>query len=312
MTGSLRLSEVGAAVLAFTSGLHAEKPDSRRDGGSPTTAAPEVTEHADDDPPPGSPVGVRDVKSAARTVEVLELLASRQNRPARLRELSDALGVPKSSLYALLRTLVKHGWVRTDASGTLYGIGIRALLAGTSYLDTDPYVRLVQPYLDQVRAQLNETVHFGRLDGSDIVYLATKESGHGLRPYSRVGRRLPAYCTALGKSLLALRGDGALEGNLPDQLEPVTPHTLVERPALLSDLEAVRRRGYALDLQENTVGVQCFGFALRYSSPPTDAISCSVPLARLTLEHEAQIVEAMEETRLMLERVAPRSGDGLL
>jgi DNA-binding IclR family transcriptional regulator len=256
--------------------------------------------------------GVRDVKSAARTVEVLELLASRQNRPARLRELSEALGVPKSSLYALLRTLTKHGWVRTDATGTLYGIGIRALLAGTSYLDTDPYVRLVQPYLDQVRAELNETVHFGRLDGSDIVYLATKESGHGLRPYSRVGRRLPAYCTALGKSLLAYHDQATLAGHLPETLEPVTQHTLTDRPALERDLRGARARGHALDLQENTLGLQCYGFALRYSDPPTDAISCSVPLARLTPEHEQQIIQAMEETRMMLERVAPRSGDGLL
>jgi DNA-binding IclR family transcriptional regulator len=256
--------------------------------------------------------GVRDVKSAARTVEVLELLASRQNRPARLRELSEALGVPKSSLYALLRTLTKHGWVRTDATGTLYGIGIRALLAGTSYLDTDPYVRLVQPYLDQVRAELNETVHFGRLDGSDIVYLATKESGHGLRPYSRVGRRLPAYCTALGKSLLAHRDPATLDDHLPELLEPVTQYTLADRAALERDLKGVRDRGHALDLQENTLGLQCYGFALRYSDPPTDAISCSVPLARLTPEHERQIIQAMEETRMMLERVAPRSGDGLL
>lgn len=262
------------------------------------------------DPAPAG--GVRDVKSAARTVEVLELLASRQNRPARLREMSEALGVPKSSLYALLRTLTKHGWVRTDATGTLYGIGIRALLAGTSYLDTDPYVRLVQPYLDQVRAELNETVHFGRLDGSDIVYLATKESGHGLRPYSRVGRRLPAYCTALGKSLLAHREASTLEDHLPDRLEPVTQYTLTDRAALQRDLTDVRARGHALDLQENTLGLQCFGFALRYSDPPTDAISCSVPLARLTPEHEQQIIQAMEETRMMLERVAPRSGDGLL
>lgn len=256
--------------------------------------------------------GVRDVKSAARTLEVLELLASRQNRPARLRELSEALGVPKSSLYALLRTLTKHGWVRTDATGTLYGIGIRALLAGTSYLDTDPYVRLVQPYLDQVRAELNETVHFGRLDGGDIVYLATKESGHGLRPYSRVGRRLPAYCTALGKSLLAHREPATLDDHLPDSLEAVTQYTLTDRSSLERDLAGVRARGHALDLQENTLGLQCYGFALRYSDPPTDAISCSVPLARLTPEHERQIIQAMEETRMMLERVAPRSGDGLL
>ncbi|WP_454344909.1 helix-turn-helix domain-containing protein [Streptomyces canus] len=73
---------------------------------------------------PGAP----EVKSAVRTVTVLEPLAGRGGRPARLRELSGALGVPRSSMYALLQTLVEYGWVRTAATGYLYSVGIRALL----------------------------------------------------------------------------------------------------------------------------------------------------------------------------------------
>ncbi len=82
----------------------------------------------------------RKVKSAVRTVELLEYLASRQERPARIREICAALDMPRSSAHALLRTLMAQGWIRTDTSGTLYSIGIRALLVGTSYLDTDPYL----------------------------------------------------------------------------------------------------------------------------------------------------------------------------
>src|SRR5215213_3505964 len=91
--------------------------------------------------------GVREVKSAARTVDLLELLAARGDRPARLQELADELAVPRSSMYALLQTLITRGWVRTDITGSLYGIGIHALLAGTGYLDSDPRVRVVRPYL---------------------------------------------------------------------------------------------------------------------------------------------------------------------
>lgn len=136
------------------------------------------------------PGGVREVKSAARTVELLELLAARGDRPARLQELADALGVPRSSMYALLQTLIAHGWVRTDITGSLYGIGIHALLTGTSYLDSDPRVRAVRPYLDEASQTLGETIHLGRLDGRDVAYLATRESHEYLRTISRVGRRL--------------------------------------------------------------------------------------------------------------------------
>ncbi|GAA2433767.1 IclR family transcriptional regulator [Actinomadura vinacea] len=252
--------------------------------------------------------GVREVKSAARTLELLELLASRQNRPARLRELTEALNVPRSSLYALLRTLTKHGWVRTDASGTMYGIGIRALLVGTSYLDTDPHLRIVKPMLDELGEKLDETFHFGRLDEFDVVYLATRESSQYLRAYSRVGRRLPAYCTALGKSLLAERHGDELERHVPAELAATTPRTITDRDALAADLVRTRERGHAIDVEENSLGLHCFGFALRYTPegrPPRDAISCSVPLARLTPEREAEIVAAMREARERIERSAP-------
>ncbi|BFO21363.1 hypothetical protein SHKM778_77510 [Streptomyces sp. KM77-8] len=153
---------------------------------------------------------MREVKSAARTMEVLELLAARGDRPARLQELADELSVPRSSMYALLQTLIARGWVRTDVTGSLYGIGIRALLTGTSYLDSDPRVRAVRPYLDEASDALGETIHLGRLDGHDVAYLATRESHEYLRTISRVGRRLPAHVGALGKALLAERPDGEL------------------------------------------------------------------------------------------------------
>jgi DNA-binding IclR family transcriptional regulator len=249
--------------------------------------------------------GVRGVKSAARTVELLELLASRQNRPARLRELSEALGAPRSSVYALIRTLIEHGWVRADSTGTLYSIGIRALLAGTTYLDTDPYLRIVQPHINDLSAQLDETIHFGRLDRTDIVYLATKESSRYIRPFSRVGRRLPAYSTALGKSLLAERLDAGLDAHVPRKLIPLTPNTLTEYDSLVNDLEQTRQRGYAVDSEENYAGIACFGLALRYTAPAMDAISCSIPIANLDEARRQEIVEAMERTRLAIERMAP-------
>lgn len=248
--------------------------------------------------------GVREVKSAARTLELLELLAARRNKPARLRELSEALGMPRSSCYAVLRTLTKYGWVRTDASGTLYGIGIRALLAGTTYLDTDPYVRIAKAALDRLGEQLDETFHLGRLSGSDVVYLVTRESGQYLRAHSRVGRRLPAYSTALGKALLAELDGPSLAEHLPAELTPLTEHTIGDRATLVADLAKAREHGHSVDREENTAGVQCFAVPLRYAEPASDAISCSVPLARLTPARENDIVTALKRARDQIEQEA--------
>jgi DNA-binding IclR family transcriptional regulator len=253
--------------------------------------------------------GVPEVKSAVRTVAVLELLAARGERPARLRELSEALGVPRSSMYALLQTLVECGWVRTDATGSLYSVGIRALLTGTSYLDSDLRVRAVRPYLDEASDALGETIHLARLDGSDVVYLATRESHEYLRTISRVGRRVPAHAGALGKALLAERADDELPlGDEP--LSAFTAGTHTSRATLLADLAEVRARGYSVEREETVAGTAGFGFALRYETPAVDAISCSVPVSRLTGEHEGRIVAVMREMRSKIESAVLLHGQG--
>ncbi|MGW6057452.1 IclR family transcriptional regulator [Streptomyces sp. NPDC055189] len=244
--------------------------------------------------------GVRGVKSALRTVAVLELLAERADRPARLDELAEELGVPRSSMYQLLQTLVDCGWVRTDTTGSLYGIGIRTLLTGTSYLDSDERVRAIRPYLDEASEALGETIHLARLDGPHVVYLATRESHEYLRTISRVGRRVPAHAGALGKALLAERPDAELP--LPEgPLTAFTESTHTDRAALLADLGRVRERGYAIDREETVTGIAGFGFALRYGVPAVDAISCSVPVARLTDEHQSRVVSVMREIQTKIE-----------
>ena len=100
-----------------------------------------------------SEVAVRKVKSAVRTVELLEYLAGRPDHPARIRDICAALDMPRSSAHALLRTLVAQGWVRSDPTGSQYGIGVRALLVGTSYLDSDPYLPVIAPFLDDLRRE---------------------------------------------------------------------------------------------------------------------------------------------------------------
>jgi DNA-binding IclR family transcriptional regulator len=251
---------------------------------------------------PAEPAGAGPVKSALRTVELLEYFAGHRGRHS-LAELQQSLGYPKSSLYMLLRTLTDLGWVETDGTGTLYGIGLRALLVGTSYIDSDRILAAARDTLDWLAETTTETVHLARLDGTDVVYLATRESQHYLRPMSRVGRRLPAHSTSLGKALLAERGDEEIRTMLPAELAGLTPHTLVDHAVLAADLARTRERGYAVDEEENVIGLRCFGAALRYQRPARDAISCSVPVARLTAGRQEQIVEALLTARERLERV---------
>ncbi|TAM31850.1 MAG: IclR family transcriptional regulator [Rhodanobacter sp.] len=232
------------------------------------------------------------VKSADRAVVLLETLAS-SDHTLTLTELQQTLDVPKSSLYMLLQTLVARGWLSCDTRLGTYGVGVRALLVGTSYLDHDRVVQVASRAINELRAQINETVHLARLDGSDVVYLASRESEHHLRVISRVGRRVAAYATSLGKALLATRSNNEVDALLPTTLAPLTPNTVCDKRLLHKQLDEFRKLGYAYEREENTPGLCCFAVALPNSTPAFDAISCSVPSARITKEHENEIVSGL-------------------
>ncbi|MEU9029211.1 IclR family transcriptional regulator [Streptomyces sp. NPDC048383] len=256
--------------------------------------------------PGGSGAGqATPVKSAVRTVLLLEHFAARPGLHS-LADIQNDLGLPKSSLYMLLRTLVSLGWVETDATGTRYGIGVRALLVGSSYIDGDEVVAAARPSLDRLSDDTTETIHLARMDGTSVVYLATRQSQHYLRPFTRVGRRLPVHSTALGKALLATHTDEEVRRLLPRRLEAVTQHTITDRERLVEELALVREQGYAVDREENTLGLRCFGVAVPYRTPARDAVSCSVPVARLTAGHEQVIKAALFEARDRLSVVTRR------
>lgn len=106
-------------------------------------------------------------------------------------------------MYPLLQALVDCGWLRSDTTGSLYGIGIRDLHTGASYLDSDPHVRVARPYLYEASEALGETIHLARLDDANVVYLATRESHAYPRWPLRVARseRLPGPGRASARSV---------------------------------------------------------------------------------------------------------------
>ncbi|MGJ6962509.1 IclR family transcriptional regulator [Streptosporangium sp. G11] len=252
-----------------------------------------MTQH--DSEPPESGGGVRSVKSAERTIAVLEHLGS-ADHPCSLRELAADLRLPRASAYALLTTLVNTGWVDVDDAGR-YRIGLRALRAGASYVEHDDVVQRAQPAMNELNNELGETVHLARLDGAEIIYLATNLSRHSLAVLSRPGRRLPAWATGLGKAILAGHPWDEVDRLLPETLEPRTVHTFTDRAALRAELEAIRQRGHAVDEQESTMGLRCFAVALDLTSPPQEALSCSIPVVRLDPDREKQVVTALLRAR---------------
>lgn len=232
------------------------------------------------------------VKSSLRTLQILELLSAPVSELS-VTEVARDLGIPKSSAHGLLQTMVARGWLKVDASGAKYSLGIRAVVVCSSYLEQDLVVETSKEVLDELAAVTGEAVHLGRLDGEDVVYLAKRESRHGLRLYSVVGRRLPAHATALGKVLLASLPDSDVKSRLPARLMPLTDNTITSQRELLDELDAIRHRGYAVDNGESDEGVDCLAIALTAPAAALSAISCSFPKARMSTEGVSAILTAL-------------------
>jgi DNA-binding IclR family transcriptional regulator len=246
-----------------------------------------------------SPAGP--VKSAARALDLLDEIAA--HGPGTQLQLSTRLNIPKSSLHALLRTMVDRGWLQTDPTGSVYQLGIHSLVVSSAYLDGDPVLARATSILDEVSAATGETVHLGRLDGADVIYTAKRESMHPLRMHSAVGRRLPAYATSLGRALLAEMPVEARGGMVPEHIATITPKTTTDKDAVLEIIDRAAYQGYATESEESCMGVRCFGVVLPFTHQAVDALSVAVPISRLDNGREDLIIETLLSVKARLAAV---------
>ncbi|MFC7614153.1 IclR family transcriptional regulator [Actinokineospora soli] len=223
------------------------------------------------------PADVSPVKSAQRTVRILEELAASPTRLT-IAELHERTNYPRSSLHALIRTLRELKWVEADESGTRFGVGPHALLSGTAYLDRDPALPHALEALEDLRAEVGYTTHYARRDDAYVLYLASRESRDSARTVSRVGRRLPAHITALGQALLAQLTPAEVDKVLPVELVRYTADTITRFRDLHTALDGVRERGWVFERGQGTESIACVAATVDYRIPATDAISCSMPV----------------------------------
>lgn len=248
----------------------------------------------------------RPVKSAERALEVLEILGAERGQLT-VPELHHRTAYPRSSLHQLLHTMAAKGWVELSADGTVVGVGARALLVGTAYLDGDQALQHATGTLERLVKRMDCTVHYARRDNASVLYLATRESANRIEARHsppRVGRELPVSTTALGKALLAELTDAEVATVVPDPLPVLTDHTVDNLPALLDELEQARSKGYALEREQSLPGTFCIAVAIGNRVPASDAISCSVPISRYNPDTLAHLATALrEEVGILTERL---------
>ena len=225
------------------------------------------------------------VESVDRALRMLQELAA-HGSGATLDELATAGGLPKSSAHRTLSALRERGFAAQQPDGR-YLAGPELLRVAFEFYDRIDVRVALHPILVRLNREVNETIHLGVLDGADIVYLDKLEPSHPIALTSRVGGRNPAYCTGVGKALLAwtFPSDDAIRGWIAEHgpLEVRTSTTITEPGALAREMARIRSDGYARDMEESEQGVRCLAAPLFFGgSVPRAAVSIAAPRERLS------------------------------
>lgn len=233
------------------------------------------------------------------------MLLARQVEPVPAAAVATALGLPRSTTYRLLGSLVDQGFVSYLPEEKRYGLGVVAFELGSSYSRQMPLRRIAQPVLARLVSSVKENAHLAVLHGSDVYYVIEQRAPRRRALVSDVGVRLPATLTASGLAVLAALSAAQVRAIYPDSA------ALVDRegrgPATLADLDnllaEVRRRGYAVEDGLITPGLGSVGMpVLDRTGYPVAGVSVTYEAERADRDRVEQLVEAVRRAATTLTR----------
>ena len=241
------------------------------------------------------------VQSIARAFAIAEEVA-RNRDGIGLAELSKRVGLHNSTTFHLVKTMVQLGYVSQLADSRKYRIGRRMFTLAAGALDEIELVSVATPVLEKLTGETGEYSHFAIRSGEQVVVVA-KTAGTGIfQMVDRTGAVRPAHATALGKVLLAALAPVQLARYMETcDLRPFTAKTIVEREALLREIEEVRRKGLAFDDGEFDSEARCVAVAVRdFTGRVAGAIGMSGPMWRLSLQALQEKAKYVREAAVAL------------
>jgi len=241
-------------------------------------------------------IGGSGVQTVDRALRILKLLAD-AGGSMRLADLETATGLPLPTVHRLVGALVHNGYVGRD-SARRYVLGPGLIRLGE--IAARAVGSYAIPHLTTLVADIGETANMALLEGDEVVYVAQVPSGHSMRMFTEVGRRVPVHCTGVGKALLAQMTDEEVLKLLDRTgMQAQTPRTITEPDAMLSELSEVREQGWAMDSGEQELGVRCIAVPV-LGAPTMAAVSVSGPSGRITVSRVSEIAPVMQRVAVGL------------
>ncbi|MFE3021661.1 IclR family transcriptional regulator [Streptomyces sp. NPDC059256] len=244
----------------------------------------------------GGPEPQYPIESVDNALKILLLLGEQSE--LRLTDVANYLGVATSTAHRLLAMLHYRGFIGQAERGKTYVPGTALTGVAYSILQRFNVRDALHPFLEQLNDELSETVHLGVLDGTTVRFIDAIESPRAVRVAARLGQSMLAHCTSTGKSMLSQLSVEDLHRLYPEEeLDGLTANSIRRRSELESEVEMVRRRGYATSTEESEEGVTSVAVAFPARRTPMQmAFNVSVPISRMNRTDLRRISEALCKT----------------
>lgn len=226
------------------------------------------------------------IRAVERALDVLMCFTS-QTPELSMTEISEMVGLNKSTVHRVLATLEGKHFLERDQVTGVYRPGIRIVQLAFLTLEHNDIRRLASPFLHNLCDQYHENVNLAVLDETDVVYLDVVEGSQRVKLAAVPGQRLPAFCTASGKAILAFLPEDQVNGILASGIPMHTKNTLTTLEAFYDDVRLTRERGYAISEQEFEDGINAI--AAPIFSEPIASVSIAGPAYRLTRERMIEL-----------------------
>lgn len=245
--------------------------------------------------------------TVGKALDVLDQVAA-FGRPVRFTEVLSGSAFPKATLYRLLQTLTNQGMLSFDEESGTYALGLRLVRLAHAAWATSSLAPIARGYLDELAAETGETVHLAQLDHGQVFYVDKRNAARPVEMFSSAGKVGPAYCTGVGKAMLAWLDEAALAAALSRQsFHRFTPATLDSPEKLRAELKVIRACGHAFDREEHEPGIICCAVPiLTRAGRVIGALSVTSTTARTTL---AALEAQAERIKDVAGRIAAAAGD---
>lgn len=203
------------------------------------------------------------VQTLDRTFDIIELLATSPNGMG-VTEIGRKLGLHKSTVYRLIKALVQRGYLEKDQSTGAYRIGLKFVEISSLHIQQIELKTEAIPFMRHLSELTGQVTHLAIMDETEVVYIEKIDVIQSLRMYSQIGKRIPVYCSALGKVLLSGQNSDYQKRIMKKiKYTQHTKNTIREESQFINELEKTKQRGWAVDNEEHELGIRCIAAPIK-------------------------------------------------